>query len=87
MTSFLKTILILLLVYYGLKLIFSVAKPYIFRFLAKKVNEKFESSFGQNPFEGFQQDKSSDSYQAKPKSSEPTSKKVVGEYIDFEEID
>lgn len=87
MTSFLKTILILLLVYYGLKLIFSIAKPYLLRFLAKKVNQKFESSFGQNPFQGFQKESINDNFKENPKSSRPTSKKVVGEYIDFEEID
>lgn len=87
MTSILKTILILLLVYYGLKLIFSLAKPYLLRFLAKKVNQKFESSFGQNPFQGFQQDNSKDSFQTEQRNNKTQSEKVVGEYIDFEEID
>lgn len=75
------------MVYYGLKLIFSVAKPYLFRYLAKKVNQKFERSFGQNPFQGNPQDTANETNQAKTKSSKSSSKEVVGEYIDFEEID
>ena len=80
-------ILIVLLVYFGLKFLWRLAAPYAMRFLAKKAAQRFESAFGQNPFqsaEGFQQaSPSSSKSNDRPKSNG----KIVGEYIDFEEID
>ncbi|MCB0457225.1 MAG: DUF4834 family protein [Flavobacteriaceae bacterium] len=85
--TFLKTILILLLVYFGLKILFQLAKPYLMRYLAKKVNQRFENAFGQSPFqtETSQAERASANY--KTFHTNPTSKKKVGEYIDFEEIE
>lgn len=87
MNSFLKTLLIILLVYYGLKFLFRLLKPYLFRFLAKKVNQKFEHSFGQNPFQQNTSDTNQNTSSNTSTNNTRTSKKVVGEYIDFEEID
>ncbi len=87
MTSFLKTILIILLVYYGIKFLFSLLKPYIFQFLAKKVNQRFEQSFGQNPFEPNSPNATQNNTSHSNSNKSRTSKEVVGEYIDFEEID
>ncbi len=86
--TFLKTLLIILLVYYGVKIIFKFAKPYIMRYIAKKANERFGQAFGQNPSQSNtanQQEGETilDNSQAKTK----TSKSTVGEYVDFEEID
>ncbi len=86
--TFLKTLLIILLVYYGVKIIFKFAKPYIMRYIAKKANEKFGQAFGQNPSQSnttSQQEGETilDNSQTKTK----TSKSTVGEYVDFEEID
>ncbi|MEZ4874908.1 MAG: DUF4834 family protein [Flavobacteriaceae bacterium] len=87
MISFLKTILILLLVYYGLKLLFSALKPYFLRFLAKKVNERFGNAFGQNPFQAYETpNEGKVTIDKDPRKKNP-SKKVVGEYIDFEELE
>ncbi|MEZ4779471.1 MAG: DUF4834 family protein [Flavobacteriaceae bacterium] len=85
--TFLKTILILLLVYFGVKILLQLAKPYLLRYLAKKVNQRFENAFGQSPFnaQASQAEQASANY--KSSSSNPTSKKKVGEYIDFEEIE
>ena len=85
--TFLKTILILLLVYFGLKFLFQLAKPYLLRYLTKKVNQRFENAFGQNPF----QTQTTQAEYANPTNtktqSNPISKKKVGEYVDFEELD
>jgi len=87
MISFLKTILIILLVYLGLKFLLRWLSPYLMRFVAKKAAQKFESAFGQNPFQQtgetpFSED-TIDTSSKNPKSNG----KVVGEYVDFEEIE
>lgn len=87
MISFLKTVLIILLVYLGLKFLLRLAKPYLLRFLAKKMNQRFERAFGQNPFQP-NHNKTDESVQfSKTSNHNPKSKKVVGEYIDFEEVE
>jgi len=86
--TFLKTLLIILLVYYGVKIIFKFAKPFIMRYIAKKANERFGQAFGQNPNQTNNANQQEgevtlDNSQANTK----TSKSTVGEYVDFEEID
>lgn len=85
MNSFITTILVLLLLYFGLKFIFRWARPYIMRFLAKKMAEKFGQA--PNPFESYQKKPEGEVTIDKnpPKSSKNS--KVVGEYIEYEEID
>ncbi len=88
MNSFLETILIILLVYYALKIIFKLSKPYLMRFIAKKANERFGQAFGNNPFNTPNQKQEEgkvtiDTSKANTKTSKPT----VGEYVDYEEID
>ncbi len=87
MISFLKTVLIILLVYLGLKIILRLAKPFLLRFLAKKVNQRFESAFGQNPFQPNQTNTDESTKVHKTSNKNPKAKKVVGEYIDFEEVE
>ena len=50
MNSFLETILIILLVYYALKIILKFSKPYLMRYVVKKANERFGQAFGKDPF-------------------------------------
>ena len=87
MISFLKTVLIILLVYIGLKFLLKWLSPYIMRFVAKKAAQKFESAFGQNPFQpnngATRKEESIDRTTKTPKSNG----KVVGEYVDFEELE
>lgn len=79
MISFLKTLAIILLVYFALRFLLKLATPYLMRFVAKKAEEKM----GQ-VFKGF-------SAETQNSTKEPEvpqkSSKVVGEYIDFEEIE
>ncbi len=76
-TGLIKTIFILLSIYYIAKFVMRLAAPYIMTYAAKKMEQKMKDQFGnmQN-----QQSKT-------PKSEIPKEKKKVGEYIDFEEID
>jgi hypothetical protein len=87
MISFLKTILIVFLVYVALKYLLKWLAPYLMRFVAKKAAQKFESAFGQNPFqqnnEAPQTEETIDRTTKTPKSNG----KVVGEYVDFEELE
>ena len=85
---FLKTILIILLVYYGLKIIAKWYGPKLFNYAARKTEQKFKERFGE-----FTQQQSQDEEQIgdvvfkKKNTSKSTSKEPVGEYIEFEELD
>ena len=88
MITFLKTVLIILLVYLGLKFLFRLLKPYITRYLLKKAGKHFERSFGANPFQEQQSPKKEGSVsidKMPPKKKKATT--TVGEYVDYEEID
>ncbi|MDV7140492.1 DUF4834 family protein [Maribacter sp. TH_r10] len=86
--AFLKTILIILLVYYLLKILARWFAPKIFSYAAKKTEERFRENFG-----GFSQqtqtneEKVGDVIIDKKPSKKPSSSKKVGEYIEFEELD
>lgn len=87
--AFLKTILIILLVYYLLKIIARWFAPRIFSYAARKTEERFRENFG-----GFtntnvkEEQKVGDVVIDKNATGKnKTSSKNVGEYIEFEEID
>jgi hypothetical protein len=79
MISFLKTLAIVLLVYFALRFFIKLATPYLMRYVAKKAEQKMQQAF-----KGY-------TNQATTKPEEPVvpkkSSKVVGEYIDFEEVE
>ena len=81
----LKVILIIILIYYGLKILTRLFGPLLLRYVTKKAGEKFQQHFDQyqqphEPKEG------EVTIEKKPKQK-PSSNKDVGEYIDYEEID
>lgn len=78
--SFVKFLVILVAVYFGLRFLVRLLWPYFVRYITKKAGEKM-----QNVFKGFQQETEKPNTHTKdvPKKSS----KVVGEYVDFEEID
>ena len=85
--KFIQTLLIILLIFFGLRILFRLLAPYIMRYIAKKAGERF-----QNMAQGY----SSQNQSSKPEGEtvideipkrEHTSNKNVGEYIDYEEID
>jgi hypothetical protein len=89
---FLKIILVILLVYYGLKILVKMLAPKIFGYAAKKTKEHFREKFRdfaqQNPRS---EERVGDVIIDKKPSDKDTSKNKtsenVGDYIDFEEID
>jgi hypothetical protein len=88
MITFLKTVLIILLVYMGLKFLLKLLKPYLMRYIAKKAGKQFEQAFGANPFP---QQEAREKEGSISIDKIPTQKRkatsTVGEYVDYEEID
>ena len=85
--TFLKTLLILVLVYYTLKILLKFLKPYLMKYAVKKANERFGDAFGANSADFQKKEEegsiSIDDSQANKKKSNPS----VGEYVDYEELD
>ncbi|WP_299217641.1 DUF4834 domain-containing protein [uncultured Dokdonia sp.] len=80
LNGFFKTILIIVLVYVALRFLIRLLLPYIMRYVAKKAGEKMGHAF-----KGFSDAQKPN--RPEPQPVEKKSKEVVGEYIDFEEID
>ena len=87
MVSFLKTILIILLVYLALKYLLKWLGPVVMRFTAKKAAQRFESAFGQNPFQDANTQTKDEVTLDKANKNPKSNGKIVGEYVDFEELD
>jgi len=87
----LRTILIILLVYFGFKILSRLFAPLLVRFVAKKAEEKFGQQFGgfQNPNQQRQQQrqKEGETVIDKMPNENKSSNTKVGEYIDYEEIE
>tara|TARA_R110002012_G_scaffold81945_4_gene207543 strand:- start:86338 stop:86625 length:288 start_codon:yes stop_codon:yes gene_type:complete len=88
-TGLIKTILIILLVWYGIKILSRLFAPALLRYVSKKAEEKFGQQFGQQFNQKQQQQPSKNEGETiidkVPQSN--TSNKNVGEYVDYEEID
>ena len=83
--SILKTVLIILLIYFGFKIFIKWFGPLILKWFLKKMGQKFQQQFN-GPGAPKTQKKGKVNIDSDiPKTS--NSKKKVGEYIDFEEID
>lgn len=91
--DFLKTVLIILLVFFALRFSWKLAKPYLLKYIAKKMGQRFEKSFGANPFgeNPFQQsskaEKEGNVTIDRDAPNTKASSKTVGEYVDFEEVE
>ncbi len=85
---FLKTILILLLVYYLLKILIKYFAPQLIKYASKKAENHFKEKFGDfsNQHTNQQYNDGDVIIEDKP-NKKRNSSKVVGDYIDFEEIE
>ncbi|XMO86108.1 DUF4834 family protein [Algibacter sp. AS12] len=84
----LKTILIIALVYYGIKILSRIFAPLLLKFAAKKAEERFGGQFGQFQKRQNQQTEKKEGEITIDKIPETkTSNKNVGEYVDYEEIE
>ena len=77
-----KIIFILVAIFFVLKLLTKYLGPLLLMYASKKINKKFNEQFQSN--RDFQK---TENHQTNTTSKKQTSKKIVGEYIDFEEID
>ena len=87
-TGFVRMVLIILLVYFGIKILARLFTPFLIKYVAKKAEQRFGNQFGQ--FGKQQQEEQSKKEgeisidkMPKPKASN----KDVGDYVDYEEID
>lgn len=84
----LRTVLIILLVYFLIKILAKWFGPKILRYVAKKTEQHFKEKFGGFPNQPSpNEEKEGDVIINKKKGTSSSSSKKVGEYIDFEEID
>ncbi|TLP79725.1 DUF4834 family protein [Maribacter sp. ACAM166] len=83
--AFLKTILIILLVYYLLKFLVKLFAPRILSYAAKKTESHFKQAFDNQRTAS--EEKVGDVIINKKTSKKKGDSKKVGEYIDFEELD
>jgi len=84
----LRTIIIIALVYYGIKILSRIFAPFLLKYAAKKAEQRFGDQFGQ-----FQKEQKRDPLKKEgeitidkiPKTK--TSNNDVGEYVDYEEVE
>lgn len=76
--GFFRTLLIIVLIYYAIKFLARLLMPFLLRKMVQKAEQNFRQYTNQ------QQEPTNTS---KAKFENPKSKKEVGEYIDYEEVD
>lgn len=86
LTGFLRTILIILLVYYGVKILMRLFAPFLMRYMSKKMQERFGGQFQQHQADRNRPREGETVIDKMPRKDRYDDKKV-GEYIDYEEID
>lgn len=84
--GFIRTILIILLVYYGVKILVRFFTPYLIKYMSSKVKERFGGQFQQQARREQPQNEGETVIDKVPRSNKNSNEKV-GEYVDFEEID
>jgi len=85
--KFIQTFLIILLIFFGLRILFRFLSPYIMRYLAKKVGERFQNMAQGRGYKEPAAKKEGETVIDRVPHRDQTSNKTVGEYIDYEEID
>ncbi|MCB0480907.1 MAG: DUF4834 family protein [Flavobacteriales bacterium] len=89
MVGLIRTVLILLLIYYGFKIFARVVLPWLLKLFVKKVERKINNQMNnqyRQPNDGFEQ--AGNVYVKRPKSDSKTPKDLDGgEYVDFEEVE
>ena len=91
--GFIKTLLIILFFYYGFKVLARLLAPFLMRYAAKKIQDKFKDQMGQHMRGSSysQQDNPKKEGEVHVKSKKSSQDKInsdsVGDYVDFEEIE
>ncbi|MDT0557390.1 DUF4834 family protein [Ichthyenterobacterium sp. W332] len=88
LVGFLRTILIIMLIWYGLKILSRLFAPYLAKYVVKKAEQRFGQQFGDFQNQAKQkQRKEGETIIDKMPNSNTSSSKNVGEYIDYEELE
>ncbi|MBC6999248.1 DUF4834 family protein [Cytophaga sp. FL35] len=86
--AFLKTILVILLIYYLIKILAKMFAPKIFGYAARKTEQHFKEKFGEfAQRQNQQEERVGEVIIDKKPSHKKSSSNQVGDYIDFEEVD
>ncbi len=94
LVGFVKTLLIILMVLMGIRLIMRLVAPFLMRFFLTKVSERVQRDFERaqrqqdfyNSASKAANDHTQTIYNEKTSSKNPQATKKVGEYIDYEEV-
>lgn len=86
-TGLLRTILIILLVWYGVKILMRLFAPYLVKYMSRKMQERFGQQFQQQQDSTKNRPEEGETVIDKMPHQQKTSDKKEGEYIDYEEID
>lgn len=84
-TGLVRMILIIMLVYFGIKILSRLFAPVLMRFVAKKAEERFGGQYQQGQREAPK--KEGEVTIDKMPNQRKSSSEEVGDYIDYEEID
>ncbi|WP_242119139.1 DUF4834 family protein [Aestuariivivens sediminicola] len=87
-TGFVRTLLIILLIYFGIKIIGRLLTPFLIKYVSKKAEQRFGDQFGQFQNRGQREKPVKEgevTIDKMPKTK--ASNKDVGDYVDYEEID
>ena len=83
----LRTILIILIVYYSVRFISRLLVPIVLRMFMKRAQRNFQDQFGQFQQQQKTQKEGEVSIDSKPKNKSNSSENSFGEYVDFEEVE
>ncbi|MEW4925419.1 DUF4834 family protein [Algibacter sp. 2305UL17-15] len=82
--GFFRMILIILLIYFGVKILARLFAPFLMKYVAKKAEQKFGQQFNRPPKEAPKKE-GEITIDKIPKQHQ--SNKDVGDYVDYEEIE
>jgi Domain of unknown function (DUF4834) len=86
-TGLVKTLLIIILVYYGVKIITRIFAPLLLKYVVKKATQNFGGAYGEFHKQQQEPRKKEGEVTIDKIPNIKTSNKDVGEYVDYEEID
>ncbi|WP_224482938.1 DUF4834 family protein [Robertkochia aurantiaca] len=88
--QFLRTILIILLILFGLRILSRLFAPFLIKFASRKMEKEMEKRFGGNRARSGEETRKEGETvidKGSVKRPDKNSSEKVGEYIDFEELD
>lgn len=82
-----RTLLIIAVVYYGIKFLAKLFAPFLQKYAVNKMQEKFNQQQGRANAEEEREPEGKTTVVNKPQSDKGLNTDKTGEYVDFEEVD